>query len=231
MREKSTMVLCAFSSWAVSLLPQLRDDVDDCLTRLAFGLRHLVYSLNAMPPTASPSLDVSISEMERPHLFRTFLSLLIIFLDGGEDPFYIATIVVHVWYSYQWPEYVLDYICENVSPLLADLSHFVKSHYANPRNSKLSSLGVRWGNPDYLHLQVFLDFRQWTELLQYAGKLKFGDTAQLVRTIDEMAYGEPLDRAFARMTPSRVAAMRKWRSHGILIPHGDCASPYQRPNP
>ncbi|KAL7791841.1 hypothetical protein V8C37DRAFT_416589 [Trichoderma ceciliae] len=195
-----------------------------------FGLRHLIYSVDAMPRTASPSLEVTISEMEPPHLYRTLLSLLILLKGEDDNPFNIAEMVIHVWYSYKWPDFVRSYIDDKLGDILLDLSKSVKAHYADGKYPGTHSLGVKWGHLEYLRLEVSLDRLHWNEMLRYAEIPVCNEDTDLIRAIDVSRYGEPLDRAFARMSPSRVAAMLKWRQDGILLPHGDSSSPYTHLN-
>ncbi|RFU73039.1 hypothetical protein TARUN_9212 [Trichoderma arundinaceum] len=195
-----------------------------------FGLRHLFYSVDAMPRTAFPSLEVTISEMEIPHLFRTLLSLLLI-LRGEDEPFITADAVTYVCYSYRWPGSVRNYINEKLKNLTDELSDTVSSYYASGLHSKKSALGVKWGSTEYLRLEVFLDWLHWKEMLDYLDIPFTNEDTNLIRAVDVMRYGEPLDRAFARMSPSRVAAMMRWRQNGLLLPHGDALHPFRILNP
>ncbi|KAM0264934.1 hypothetical protein ACHAQJ_000450 [Trichoderma viride] len=198
-----------------------------------FGLRHLIYSVAAMPETASPSLDVTISEMELPHLYRTFISLLILWMGEGigMNPFDIADLVINVWYSYKWPPTVRNFLDNELGGLFSDLFDRVSKNFANKPSSDTSSFGLMWGSQDPLLLDICLDRLHWNEMLSYIkGPVCNGDPEEL-RRIDVMRYGEPLDRAFARMSPSRVAAMMRWREEGVILSYGDSSSPLTDLNP
>ncbi|KAH6603548.1 hypothetical protein Trco_008323 [Trichoderma cornu-damae] len=195
-----------------------------------FGLRHLIFSVNAMPQTASPSLEATISEMDRPHLIRTFISLLLL-VSCENDPFFIAEIIVHVLYSYKWPSFVRSYIDKHLGGYFAELRQFVLYHYSQVQDVGENGYGLIWGRPEYLRLEVHLDRQQWLEVLRYIERPVAHPDTRSLRAADEMRYGEPLDRAFARMSPSRAATLMKWRECGILIPYGDSTVYFQELNP
>lgn len=184
-----------------------------------------------MPETADPLLDVTISEYEMPHLLRTFLSLLLISKDGG-DPFTIADVVSHVWYSTKWPEYVHSYIRENVGQVLLDIHSLVQSYYEDDENRRTNCYGIQLGTPGYLTLDVVLDWYTWHDLLSYYfHEPVLDEGTSMTRIVDVSSYGEPLDRVFARMSPARAATVIKWRQNGILSPHGDSSASFTVPNP
>lgn len=201
---------------------------------VAFGLRHLIYSVVAMPETASPSLDVTISEMEPPHLYRTFLSLLILCksADINKDPYEVADLVTHVWYSYKWPRHLVDffekYLAAEFQVLADGINRFI-------------SLGThdRWfrysWSSDTLALDAGFRWSNWSAIRSYVMEFIHQEPIHrdihILRENDVGAYGEPLDRAFARMSPSRVAGLVKWRQTGLMLAYGDSTLPHAYFNP
>ncbi|KAL6890859.1 hypothetical protein GGI43DRAFT_425328 [Trichoderma evansii] len=196
-----------------------------------FGLRHLIYSVVAMPETASPSLEVTISEMEPAHLYRTFLSLIILWkgMDINKDPYEIADLVTHVWYSYTWPPHLVDFIS---GVLVQDLNELVdKIILAVPHGSAVHTdcFINTWGS-NKLHFEAGLSYLRWNTLVGDMGR-PICHNFHVLRDNDVAGYGEHLGRAFARMSPSRVAGLVKWRRQGLVLPHGDSELPHACMNP
>jgi hypothetical protein len=186
-----------------------------------------------MPESASPFLEVTISEMELPHLFRTLLSLLIL-LEGearNMNPYHIADLVINVWYAYKWPPTVRYFLNEKMGAMLSAITNKVTLHFADLPSSDNGCFGLFWGGETSLRLEVSLDRLHWNEMLSYLKGPVCNEDVEELRDIDVKRYGESLDRAFARMSPSRVATMLKWRKEGIVLPFSDSASPYTDLNP
>ncbi|PNP46472.1 hypothetical protein THARTR1_10794 [Trichoderma harzianum] len=195
-----------------------------------FALRHLIYSVVAMPETANPSLDATLFEFEMSHLVRTFLSLLILSLDTV-DSLVAAEVVVDVWYSAKWPGWTYDFIEKHVGPMLRGLSEQIQTWYEDKQDKLTMSYTATMGTPGYLTFQVCLDWYTWTDLLDCCLQEPELGSMATARADDVSRYGEPLDRVFRTMSPSRTAALMKWRLDGIVQPHGESASGYTIPNP
>lgn len=185
-----------------------------------------------MPETASPSLEVTISEMEPPHIYRTFLSLLILWKGMGinKDPYEIADLVTHVWYSYTWPHHVLDFM---VKDLMQEVEKFVtRLVLTTPPEAVFHNdcFINTWGS-NTLHLEAGFSCLRWKTLVLDLGRPTCRNFHVLRRENDVAGYGEPLDRAFARMSPSRVAGLMKWRQNGMMLAHGDSVPPHACMNP
>ncbi|KAL9474022.1 hypothetical protein ACSS6W_008402 [Trichoderma asperelloides] len=184
-----------------------------------------------MPETASPSLDVTISEIELPHLYRTFLSLLILWkgADINENPYEVADLVTHVWYSYKWPQRLVEFVSKVLAQQTEDLACKINSAFSLGPRPETECFINTWGS-DKLHLEAGFNWIYWEAILNYMVRPKHRDS-HVLRDNDVRAYGEPLDRAFARMPPSRVAGLVKWRQNGLMLAHGDSALPYSHLNP
>ncbi|KAL7958536.1 hypothetical protein V8C34DRAFT_314006 [Trichoderma compactum] len=169
-----------------------------------FALRHLIYSVVAMPETANPSLDVTLLECEISHLVRTFLSLLVLPLDTV-DSFVAAEVVVDVWYSAKWSDWTYSFNEKHVGQKLRDLDEKIQAWYEDKQDKLTSCYKAILGTPGYLTFHVSLDWYVWTDLMDY--------------------------RVFRTFSSSRTAALMKWRLDGIVQPHGESASGYTIPNP
>ncbi|UKZ68466.1 uncharacterized protein TrAtP1_009501 [Trichoderma atroviride] len=219
-----------------------------------FGLRHLIYSIVAMPETACPYLEVAISELEVPHLYRTFLSLLI--LRKGEeinmDPYEVADLVTHVWYSFKWPHHVVAFFKNH---LAADFEPFTggrESHVSLGIDpiikflypSDTLALCVGFSLLAWRAMKIFLDdtINQKPMNLESTNQESTNqestnqestnqESILRDREKDVEAYGEPLENAFARMSPSRVAGLVKWRQTGLMLAYGDSGLPHAQLNP
>ncbi|KAL7917903.1 hypothetical protein ACQKWADRAFT_305654 [Trichoderma austrokoningii] len=200
-----------------------------------FGLRHLIYSVVALPETADPLIEVTISETQRPHLYRTFLSLIILwrFIELDRDPYEAADLVIHAWYSYKWPHYLVDFLEKDMmglfqKPLASslegiDLTCLHKYAYKKAFYSRI------------MRVDVGFTWTAWADIHNYMMKSINQDyidqDIHTLREEDVKANGEPLDTAFARMSPSRVAALVKWRQTGVMLAHGDSPLVHDYYNP
>lgn len=84
---------------------------------------------------------------------------------------------------------------------------------------------------DLLILIVGFSLSYWKAIATYLRESIDQQTVHRDRYKDVQAYGEPLDDAFARMSPSRVAGLVKWRQTGLMLPYGDSILPYDHLNP
>ncbi|EHK21420.1 uncharacterized protein TRIVIDRAFT_223032 [Trichoderma virens Gv29-8] len=194
----------------------------------AFGLRHLIYSFVAMPETANPLLYVTINEFSKPDIMRTFLSLLILSEEEADD-LEAAEAVIHVWYSVKWSKQTQSYIDKRVRRLLAGIYTKVQSYYGDDEDMRAECFAVKFGTPGYLTLDAFFDWHTWDYVLEtyFADE----DVEIMNREADVLACGEAFDRIRRTMSPSRAAALMKWRLDGILVPYGQSSSSYTKPNP
>jgi hypothetical protein len=187
-----------------------------------------------MPETASPILEVTISEMEPPHLYRTFLSLLILraSAENDIDPYETADVVIHVWYSYKWPPHVVDFIQINIEPEFQPLVYDITGSVSHAR----SDVDFVWSfPPNILALKVAFSWKYW-EIIKIYMMESFRQESlhrdtYMRRENDVVAYGQPLDKAFARMSPSRVAGLVKWRQTGLMLPYGNSTLPHDYCSP
>lgn len=191
------------------------------LTWVAFGLRHLIYSVVAMPETASPSLEVTISETDLPHLYRTFLSLLILWkgMDINKDPYEVADLVTQVWYSYRWPHYVLEILEQDLGQEVEELFKKVKEAIPTGLRVKTDCFKATW-ETNKLRLEAGFNWSYWEAILNYLIPKKRCEIKQF-REFDLTRYGEPYDTAFARRSPSRVEGLVKWWRTGLMLAYGD----------
>ncbi|KAL7905389.1 hypothetical protein GGI35DRAFT_471637 [Trichoderma velutinum] len=195
-----------------------------------FALRHLIYSVVAMPETANPSLDATLFEFEMSHLVRTFLSLLILSLDTVDD-LVVAEIVVDVWYSAKWSDRTYSYIEKQVGQKLRNLFQKIQVWYEDKQDRLTECYVTSMGTPGYLTFDVFLDWYTWKDLLNCClQEPELGSMAR-ARADDVSKCGEPLDRIFRILSPSRTASLMKWRLDGVVMPYGESASGHTIPNP
>ncbi|KAK1237983.1 hypothetical protein MKX08_002562 [Trichoderma sp. CBMAI-0020] len=234
-----------------------------------FGLRHLIYSVVAMPETASPRLEITISEMELPHLFRTFLSLLI--LRRGDElnmgPYEVADLVLHLGCTLLSWRALKIYLNESIKQEL------IKQELINQEPIDQEPINQEPINQEPINQepinqepinqepinqepinqepnqeptdqepidqasidQAFIDqsFIDQESIDQKSIDLEPINQESILRDRekDVEVYGEPLENAFARMSPSRVAGLVKWRQTGLMLPYGDSALPYVYLNP
>ncbi|KAK4083880.1 uncharacterized protein Triagg1_1542 [Trichoderma aggressivum f. europaeum] len=195
-----------------------------------FALRHLIYSVVAMPETANPSLEVTLLECEISHLVRTFLSLLVLSLDTI-DSSVAAEVAVDVWYSANWANWTYNLIEKYTGQTLRDLDQKIQAWYEDKQDELTSCYKATFGTPGYLIFHVSLDWYVWTDLIDCClQEPELGSMAE-ARADDVSKYGEPLDRIFRTFSSSRTAALMKWRLDGIVQPHGESATGYTIPNP
>lgn len=183
-----------------------------------------------MPETASPLLHVTISEMELPHLYRTFLSLLILRkgVDTNMDPYEVADLVTHVWYSYKWPTHVMDFI---KNQLAADFLPITGKEELFKSWPGTDPCCIYRYDSDKLPLIIGYSLSYWQAITTYLKESIDQQPIHREREKDVQAYGEPLDNAFARMSPSRVAGLVKWRQTGLMLAYGDSALSHVHLNP
>jgi hypothetical protein len=202
------------------------------LTSLAFGLRHLIYSVAAMPETANPLINVVICETDFSQLLRTIISLHIMVSwrqDPEENTALIAEIVSHVWYSLKWPQELHSYVKDTVGNGALE----AREHVRSSRDSgTVRTPSVTFGE-GRLQLHAQLEPDVWDAIVNqiYQTSSKNERTARMARETDAMLYGEPLDRVHARMSPSRAAALMKWRQDGILMPYSSPTEAFVKPSP
>ncbi|KAL7819118.1 hypothetical protein V8C26DRAFT_434213 [Trichoderma gracile] len=207
-------------------------EYDGCLRLLLlgpFGLRHLVYSVVAMPETANPTINVVICENDFSQLLRTIISLHIMACwreDAGVDPEFIAEIVAHVWYSLKWPQEVYSYVRETVGKGVLSACEHVRS---SRESGTVRTPGVSFGG-SRLELHTQLEPDVWAAIVDqiYQAPSKNVGAAVMGRKTDVMLYGEPLDRVHARMSPSRAATLMKWRQDGILMPYSSPTEGFEK---
>ncbi|KAH0525848.1 hypothetical protein TsFJ059_009258 [Trichoderma semiorbis] len=209
-------------------------EFDGCLRLLLLGpfaLRHVIYSVVAMPETANPSLDVTLRENSICHLVRTFLSLLILSLDTINS-LAAAEVVVDVWYSAKWSDWTYSFIEKHVGQKIRGLYQEIQAWYKDKdEDERKLCYTASLGTPDYLTFDVCLDWHTWTDLLDCYLQEPELRSMTGPRAKDVVKWGEPLDRVFRTFSSSRTAALMKWRLDGILQPHGESASGYTIPNP
>lgn len=198
------------------------------LTSLAFGLRHLIYSVAALPETAYPELSVVICENDLPQLLRTIVSLHVM-ISGTQGPQTIADIVAHVWYSLKWPQDVYTYVRETVGK---DMSFARKTARSYREGGTVFTPGVTF-HGDNVQLHAQLEPNVWDAIVDhiYQTPSKNEASARMARETDAMLYGEPLDRVHARMSPPRAAALAKWRQDGMLLPYSGPMESFVKPSP
>ncbi|KAK0761810.1 hypothetical protein N5P37_004609 [Trichoderma harzianum] len=195
-----------------------------------FALRHVIYSVVAMPETANPSLDVTLVESDYCHIVRTFLSLLILSLDTVNS-LVAAEVVVDVWYSAKWSDWTYSFIEKHVGQKLRGLYEKIQTWYKDKQDKRTLCFTATLGTPDYLTFDVCLDWYTWKDLLDCClQEPELGSMAR-ARADDVSKWGEPLDRVFRIFSSSRTAALMKWRLDGIVQPHGESAEGYTIPNP
>ncbi|KAL7935587.1 hypothetical protein V8C35DRAFT_258169 [Trichoderma chlorosporum] len=193
-----------------------------------FGLRHLIYSAVAMPRSANPLLDTTLHESEMPHLMRTFLSLILL-SKNNLDSYKVADVVLHIWYSAKWPEWVYFYINMHAAHILLGLRQQIEDFYGDDEDKRTVCFGIRLGTPGYFTVDVCLDWYTWGDLLKCCFYTPDLDSA--AREDDVSKYGEPLDRLSHTKPAPLTTALMKWRREGVLIPYGESSSDYTRANP
>ncbi|KAL7818033.1 hypothetical protein V8C44DRAFT_368148 [Trichoderma aethiopicum] len=193
-----------------------------------FGLRHLIYSVAALPETAYPDLHVVICENDFSQLLRTVISLHVMMSMTREHSF-LAEIVSHVWYSLKWPQHVLSYIRDTVGRDVSVALETVQS-YRDDGLVQTPGINIEGSN---LRLYSQLEPDVWEAILDriYQTPFKNEAAAEMARKTDAKLYGEPLDRVHARMSPSRAAALMKWRQDGILMPYSSSTEFFEKPSP
>ncbi|PTB65249.1 hypothetical protein BBK36DRAFT_1169995 [Trichoderma citrinoviride] len=193
-----------------------------------FALRHLVYSVAAMPETALPDLEVVICENDLPQLLRTIISLHAM-IWYHDDPSRAAEVVSQVWYSLKLPQEIYSYIRETFSETVSNARKEVRS-FREGGNIQTAGVAFKGSN---LRLHTQLEPDVWDAIVDHIHQTpsKNAATARLARETDAALYGEPLDRVHARMSPSRAAALMKWRQDGILMPYSSPTESFVKQNP
>lgn len=183
---------------------------------LASGdLRHVLRTINALPPTYSGSLSILLNDLNLVIVCRNVMLLLI--LGNIPDESVAADIALHFWYSAFMPmEYCLQ------------LSVIASKFIPQTKNGKIViPLGpystLSFCLPEEA-THVFLSFISSTLTMDDSQK-------EYDRVRNAPSRGDYRDRMYARLKPSHRVAFQEYRRFGIVLPFGAINAHFNRPNP
>lgn len=207
------------------------------LTCQDFAVRHLIYSIVAMPETACPDLMIDICERDPTHLVRTVAPLLLLVGGGTDDDNHIlnAEAIIHLWYSAKIPTALWTHYKDQVNKNTAkqmekEIEEEDARLYDVDENESWPPTSVHDGKAEPVFTLDVKDFETVTKRLIRPSKVN-ADYAALVRAMGIKRCAEPLPKVKGRMSPSRAEAAARWRSDGILLPYDHPRTDFDMVNP
>ncbi|KND89023.1 hypothetical protein TOPH_06313 [Tolypocladium ophioglossoides CBS 100239] len=183
------------------------------------GLRHLIYSVDKLPETASPTLCVCINETTHFNLTRTFLALHLLF-SHDHDPVLNAEAVIHMWYSARMPKALHNYVNSVARKHVIHTLDDISCYYGGDKLAESQSCRSHTSQEN-LSMDVELRRAEWMAIKKRLEESKVGFAESVaIRYLDTTRNTEPPQRLFARMTRARSTGLRKWHDDGLLLPYG-----------
>ncbi|KAF9523612.1 hypothetical protein CPB83DRAFT_871582 [Crepidotus variabilis] len=189
---------------------------DFALAFIASGdLRHVLRSLNELPPDYSGKLNILLNDINIPIVCRNIVLLLV--LGNVSDPAEAADIALHFWYSLFMPsEYRMQITCI----LNTFLCEYIASDGSPTRLGPHStfSLCITGGLNEFFQHYISSSFS-----IQDAQ-----DEYNRVRNAPSRL--DYRDRMYAGLKPSHRVAFERYRRFGILLPFGAMNAHFNCPN-
>jgi len=177
-------------------------------------LRHVLSTVNGLPPTYSGRLTILLNDINPVIVCRNILLLLI--LGNIPDKVVAADIALHFWYSAFTPAaYRLQ-----ISQLLLNFLLQTKEGEIIVPLGPCSTLFC------YLPEEASYFFQHWI-----SDSMSIGDAQEEYdRVRNAPARGDFRDRMYARLNPSHRVAFQEYRRFGIVLPFGAANAHFNTPN-
>ncbi|KAG6003579.1 hypothetical protein E4U21_001866 [Claviceps maximensis] len=192
-----------------------------------FSVRHMIYSVVNLPPTARPRLKFTINTTSVFDTKRTFIGLLLLCLAGNDDLIMTAEAVIHLWYSSRVPE---------------DLYAFALKREANAERRAKKSPVSFLNDADPSHRRTTLEWEQKNIklMLDLSDKQTFelhnpapaaSDLNFVMKDEERRKFVKSFFGLAARMTRGRALGLLMWQEDGLLLPYDHPRDRFHIPNP
>jgi len=186
----------------------------DSLLVASGDLRHVLSTINGLPPTYSGRLTILLNDINPMIVCRNILLLLI--LGNIPDKVIAADIALHFWYSAFIPtEYHFQ-----ISPLLLKFLLQTKEGKIIVPLGPCSTLSCYLpGETSYFFHHII------------SASISIGDAQEEYdRVRNAPARGDLRDRMYAKLKPSHRVAFQEYRRFGIVLPFGAMNAHFNSPN-
>lgn len=174
-------------------------------------LRHVVHTINALPPNFSGNLHILVNDLALPVICRNIVLLLI--LGTIDDEVIAADVALHFWYSAFIPA---EYIPQISNALLAFCRNESPVFPLGPR-STLSCCLPPSSKKYFLHF--------------ISSSISISDAQdEYDRVRNAPSRRDLRDRMYLRLRPSHRVAFQVFRRFGIVLPFGAVNAHFNCPN-
>ena len=177
-------------------------------------LRHVLSTVNGLPPTYSGRLTILLNDINPVIICRNILLLLI--LGNIPDKVVAADVALHFWYSAFIPaEYHIQ-----ISQLLLEFLMKTKDGEIMVPLGPCSTLSC------YLPEKASYLFDHWI-----SSSISMAEAQEEYdRVRNAPARGDFRDRMYVRLNPSHRVAFQEYRRFGIVLPFGAVNAHFNTPN-
>ncbi|KAG5925850.1 hypothetical protein E4U42_003888 [Claviceps africana] len=196
-----------------------------------FPIRHMIYSVANLPPTASPQLKFTINAASLFDFQRSFAGIALLFPSDPDHLILNAEALIHMWYSSRTTEHLFAH---------------AQSRLANIRKRSRSVWDSFLNDTDASRTCSMREFNQknikFTLAISDEQKSKFQKAADASENLERLfelctkyesrqTDVESYYTHAARMTRGRALGLLQWRVDGLLLPYDRPRDPFFIPNP